>query len=122
VAPVGRCTPLRSKAIYVDVGDGSIDWIRYDIDELLLGQTAGLLILQGLSLGKLFEGVSFSSPDFLLEGTFVFLAGKLSDLTLPPLALRGITLGSITTIAGELTKEQVLGALLQDVLPINPAR
>lgn len=116
VSAIGRCTPVSSRAVHVSTSKGDVDWIRYDIDALRLGYGATMLILQGLSLGKLFEGVQFHSPDFQLEGSFVFLRGTLSDFYRPPMALTNIVIGKIMEFTGDLSNEELLAALLHDVL------
>jgi hypothetical protein len=100
-----------------------VNWIRYDIEKLLFGQSAALMVLQGWPLMKFFEGVSFSSPmidtvfDGALKGDFVFLRGELSDLASPPLTLSKIVLGRITKLKEGLTRDEVLGALVAEVFP-----
>lgn len=125
VSALGRCTPVSFR----EVRTSELAWIRYDIERMLLSQTASLMVLQGLPMLKFFEGVRFSSPmihavfNGALTGTFVLLRGELSNITRPPLTLSNIVLAKmIRVIREEMTKEEVLQALLNDVVsPASPS-
>jgi hypothetical protein len=113
-SPIGRCTPV---VITRKTGRKGLVWQRLDIDCLELSHVTALLVIQGLPLKKLFEGVSFSSSTFQQNGTFIFLRGELSSVRDPPPRLRDIVLVEVVTLPDDMVEEEALEAFLQDVFP-----
>lgn len=115
-SPIGRCSPVTVSTKIVRVGDGWVDWRRFDIECLELSHVSALLVIQGLPLKKLFEGVRFSSSVIQTEGVFTLLRADFTDPLHPPPRLKNIVLAEIMN-STEHPMEEVLGAILKDIFP-----
>ena len=114
---VGKANACTWTDIVTEVaGKGVIDWTLFRIARLTLSQTAGLLVLQGLPLGQLFQGAVFSTPNFEASGAFILLKGDLEREYIPGRAITGLVLGRLRRYPAGVSDEEILGAMLQPVL------
>jgi len=111
-SPVGRCSPV----IVAQINRAGLVWNRLDIERLELSHVSALLVIQGLPLKKLFEGVLFSSPTFQFKGVYTLLRGGLSSPIAPPLRLEDIVLAEVVS-AQDWSSEEILSAMLREVFP-----
>ena len=112
--PLWRAPRVTVTRIFGD--DEKLVWDRIDIDTLLLSQTSGLFLLQGLPVGQLFPPDGYFSHEALERmGPLLFLAGRavLSD---PPPRLLGVRLGHIIQFAEGTSRSEILGKLVESVL------
>lgn len=109
--PLWRTPAITVTRIVAD--DGRLVWDRVDVNTLLLPQTAGLLLLQGLQVTNLFPPDGYF-PALRFGGPFLYLAGNvvLSD---PPPRVVGVRLGKIIR-ALEIPVGEIYGRLVESVL------
>lgn len=113
-APIGEALfcrhPLRSRAS----NGSSIYWEKWSTDEVRLGHTASLLLLQGMPLLHLFDASTwFQNNQDQITGPFYLLRGSPGDIWRVPLRLTKVVLGRVFTHPAELPAEELLSALLR---------
>lgn len=98
---------------------GELAYALARIDSLVLRHAPSVLVLQGMLLQDLFvPDVYFFDLDanqVLMRGPWVFLKGALSKRWQTPLRIDGVVLASLDHVPEEMSREQVLSALLEAV-------
>lgn len=97
-----------------------ITWQKITSPSFFFCQTSAILVIQGLMLQDLFPPsgrfvYTKNADEPLGRGPFVLLKGELSTAADPPLRLKSMVLASVLEFPQSLTKEQLLGSLLQAV-------
>lgn len=85
------------------------------IPELMLSQAAALLITQGMPLQDFFPpDVHFSAPPepTKIDGPFLLLQGRLSDLWDPPPRLKDVVLVKVRSAPDTISRNELLAAFL----------
>jgi len=105
-----RCTHL---------SNGPVHWRAFYFKELRLSSGAALLILQGMLIKDIFPPdatlVEAGDPLVIHTGPFFFLRGVFDPLR-TPVSLHDVVLASIIETVGEPAEQELLGALVGEVL------
>jgi hypothetical protein len=118
--PPGHADEFEFITVTSRVGDNLFQWGRWNIPELLLSGRAALLLLQGMKLQQLFDNAGLvvegnsSVSDGLHPGPYILVKAGYLQYNVPP-KLTGVVLACFS-LPGYASKEEVLGAIVQDVL------
>ena len=109
-----RLTPIVS-----DINGVQYAWDRWDFPSLQLSPQAGLLLVQGMKLQKIFDRaiiqVDTSSHYMDHSGPFLFVKGDYRPYNAPP-RITGVVLAGLGDVPISLSAEQVVGAVVQVAL------
>jgi hypothetical protein len=114
-SPIGWCRKLTFISCMTD----GIEWWRVVLPSFMLGQTAGLLTLQGQKLQDFFSSATRFRADvghLGPTGPFLLLKGALSKPNNPPLRLIDVVLASVTRVPEGMKEDELLSKLLAAVL------
>lgn len=102
------------------VGESSFTWDRWTIPTLLLSSQAGLLLIQGLKLQKLFDNAHLHIEDDVLEGDhlgpFLLVKADYRPYHMPP-KLTNVMLARIfDPLPDPIKIDDAIGAIIQVAL------
>ena len=110
----------QSTRVYPKGTQPELEYWLHRIPELVLGHTAALLLAQGMRLQDMLAPSCFfrdaRSGRVLVEGPYIVLAGTLSKPADPPPRVLDLVFARVRRMPSGMTKEQLLGQLLQEVL------
>lgn len=114
--PIGYCPQFEHTR---SVRIGEIEFSRIDAQEFFFDHAATVLVVQGMMLQDFFSSdVYFQSAldgHVFDHGPFIFLKGALSSFASPPLRLKNMVLARVTSMPKDMTRTELLGALLRAI-------
>lgn len=98
------------------VEQGELVWDRYDVHAAYLSHPAALLAAQGMSVGEFFPSNGYFPGRRLPGAPFIYLAGQLVLMAVPPSRVENVTLARVLSTPAGMKGSALLGALVETVL------